>query len=342
MKILGIETSCDETSAAVVLSDGRNFEVKSNIVSSQIKIHAKYGGVVPEVAARIHVEAILPVVEAALGKDGAKKIDAVAVAAGPGLITSLLVGNEVARILSYLWKKPLIGVNHMEAHIYANWLLNQKINFPVLCLVVSGGHTELILMRGHGKYEVIGETRDDAAGECFDKTAKILGLGYPGGPAIAAEAAKFTVQSSWFIEKLPRPMMATPDFDFSFSGLKTAVLYAARDLKNKYKMEEIIPAMAYEIQEAIVDVLIAKTMKAAKKYNVKTVMLAGGVSANKRLRERFVEAMKKELPGVEWSVPPFEYCTDNAAMVAAAGYFHAAKKDFTSWQKLKVDPNWEL
>ncbi len=385
MNILGIETSCDETSAAVVESDGRNFRVLSNVVASQIKIHAKYGGVVPEVAARIHVEAILPVVEKALGPGGAKKIDAVAVASGPGLVTSLLVGNEVARILSYLWKKPLIGVNHMEAHIYANWLSSKSANkqiskseknktnslisdrlihFPALCLVVSGGHTELILMRGHGKYEIIGETRDDAAGECFDKTAKILGLGYPGGPAIAAEAEKYykVVIASEAKQShnggiaassrlggtprndiyLPRPMISTPDFDFSFSGLKTAVLYAARDLLNKYKQEEIVPAMAYEVQEAIVDVLVAKTMKAAKKYNVKTVMLAGGVSANKRLRERFSGAMEKELPGVERSIPPFEYCTDNAAMVAAAGYFHAVKKDFTSWQKLKVDPNWSL
>jgi len=342
MKILGIETSCDETSAAVVSSDGRNFEVKSNVISSQIKIHAKYGGVVPEVAARIHVEAILPVVEKALGSGGMEKIDAIAVAAGPGLITSLLVGNETARILSWFLKKPLVALNHMEAHIYANWLMNKKINFPALCLVVSGGHTELILMRGHGKYKVIGETRDDAAGECFDKTAKILGLGYPGGPAIAAAADKLKNKNEKLKIELPRPMMDSPDFDFSFSGLKTAVLYATRDLKNKYKMEEIIPAMAYEIQEAIVDVLMAKTIKAAKKYKVKTVMLAGGVSANKRLRERFSGAMKKELPGVDWNIPDFKYCTDNAAMVAAAGFFHAAKKDFTPWQKLKVDPNWEL
>jgi N6-L-threonylcarbamoyladenine synthase len=342
MRILGIETSCDETSAAVVQSDGRNFDVKSNVVSSQIKIHAKYGGVVPEVAARIHVEAILPVIEAALGPEVAEKIDAVAVAAGPGLITSLLVGNETARILAWFLKKPLVAVNHMEAHIYANWLMNKKINFPALCLVVSGGHTELILMRGHGKYEVIGETRDDAAGECFDKTAKILGLGYPGGPEISVAADKLKIENEKLKIELPRPMMDTKDFDFSFSGLKTAVLYAAQDLKNKFKMEEIIPAMAHEVQEAIVDVLIAKTMRAAKKYKVKTVMLAGGVSANKRLRERFSGAMEKELPGVEGNIPDFQFCTDNAAMVAAAGYFHAAKKDFTPWQKLKVDPNWEL
>ncbi|MBU1146543.1 tRNA (adenosine(37)-N6)-threonylcarbamoyltransferase complex transferase subunit TsaD, partial [Patescibacteria group bacterium] len=361
MLVLGIETSCDETSAAVVQSDGRNFSVLSNVVSSQIKTHAKYGGVVPEVAARIHVEAILPVIEKAFGSGGMKKIDAIAVASGPGLITSLLVGNEVARILSWFLKKPLVGLNHIEAHIYANWLMNKKMNFPALCLVVSGGHTELILMCGHGKYEVIGETRDDAAGECFDKAAKILGLGYPGGPAVAAAAENFVFAS---IAKqshkdgiaasprqggtprndirLPRPMMDSPDFDFSFSGLKTAVLYAARDLKNKYKMEKIIPAMAHEVQEAIVDVLLAKTIRAAKKYNVKTVMLAGGVSANKSLRERFVAAMEKELPSADWNIPDFKYCTDNAAMVAAAGYFHVAKKDFTPWRKLKVDPNWEL
>lgn len=342
MNILGIETSCDETSAAVVSGDGRNFKVQSNVVSSQIKIHAKYGGVVPEVAARQHVEAILPVLEEALGKGGGKKIDAIAVASGPGLITSLLVGNEAARILSWFWKKPLARVNHVEAHIYANWLANKKIEFPALCLVVSGGHTELILMRGHGKYKVIGETRDDAAGECFDKAAKILGLGYPGGPAIAAEAEKVKVSGLRFTEKLPRPMMETKDFDFSFSGLKTAVLYAVRDLKNKYEMEEIIPVMAHEVQEAIVDVLLAKTMRAAKKYGVKTVMLAGGVSANKRLRERFVVAMENEFPNTKYQIPDIKYCTDNAAMVAAAGYFHAIKKDFTSWQKLRVDPNWEL
>ncbi len=342
MKILGIETSCDETSAAVVIGDGRSFNIKSNIVSSQIKIHAKYGGVVPEVAARKHLEAILPVFQEAVGKDSWKEIDAIAIASGPGLITSLLVGNEMARILSYLSKKPLVRINHIEAHIYANWLTDEKIEFPALCLVVSGGHTALILMRGHGKYKIIGETRDDAAGECFDKAAKILGLGYPGGPAIATEAARFSVGSSCSMDKLPRPMIDSPNFDFSFSGLKTAVLYAVRDLKNKYKIEKIRPAMAYEIQEAIVDVLIAKTLRAAKKYKVKTVMLAGGVSANKRLRECFVDVMKKELPEVGWNIPPFEYCTDNAAMIAAAGYFHAIKKDFTPWQKLRVDPNWEL
>lgn len=340
MKILGIETSCDETSAAVVECDGRGFNVLSNVVSSQIKIHAKYGGVVPEVAARKHMEAILPVVEEALGLDGIEKIDAIAVASGPGLITSLLVGNETAQLFSWFFKKPLVALNHMEAHIYANWLENEKINFPALCLVVSGGHTELILMRGHGKYEMIGETRDDAAGECFDKTAKILGLGYPGGPAIAIAAAREKDEKMKI--NLPRPMIDTKDFDFSFSGLKTAVLYAARDLKNKYKMEEVIPVMAYEVQEAIVDVLIAKTIRAVKKYKVKTVMLAGGVSANKRLRERFMEAMEKDLSGVVYSIPDFKYCTDNAAMVAAAGYFRAIKKDFTSWKKLKVDPNWEL
>jgi N6-L-threonylcarbamoyladenine synthase len=342
MIILGIETSCDETSAAVLEIKNGRFLVLSNVVSSQIKIHAKYGGVVPEVAARKHVEAIFPVIEEALGPEGIKKIDAIAVAAGPGLITSLLVGNEAAQILSWFFKKPLIGVNHMEAHICANWLLNKKINFPALCLVVSGGHTELVLMSGQGEYKVIGETRDDAAGECFDKTAKILGLGYPGGPAIEAVADKLGAKSKKLKIELPRPMIDSPNFDFSFSGLKTAILYAVWDLKSKNKMEEIVPAMAYEVQEAITDALLAKTIRAAKKYKVKKVMLAGGVSANKRLRERFVTAIKKELPDAAWSIPDFKYCTDNAAMVAAAGYFHAVKKDFTPWQKLKVDPNWEL
>jgi N6-L-threonylcarbamoyladenine synthase len=311
-----------------------------------------------------------------------KDIDVVAVTAGPGLITSLLVGAETARVLSYLWQKPLVAVNHIEAHIYANWLLfsrhfeersdeesrtnvrprvrersfaslrmtERKIEFPVLCLVVSGGHTELVLMRGHGKYKVIGETRDDAAGECFDKTAKILGLGYPGGPAIAAEAAKFKISDFRFQIDLPRPMMGTKDFDFSFSGLKTAVLYGVRDFENNHPQPLLekegnrgfVPAMAYKIQEAIVDVLVAKTMRAAKKYDVKTVMLAGGVSANLCLREKFMEAMEKELPKTKYQIPDTKYCTDNAAMIAVAGYFHAIKKDFIPWQKLKVDPNWEL
>jgi N6-L-threonylcarbamoyladenine synthase len=375
MLILGIETSCDETSAAVVESRGLGFKVLSNIVSSQIKIHAKYGGVVPEVAARKHAETILPILGKALrlqvirqGKQtqsvNYKDIDVVAVTTGPGLITSLLVGAETARVLSYLWQKPLVAVNHIEAHIYANWLpselankriseleknktnsliSSQLIRFPALCLVVSGGHTELVLMRGHGKYKVIGETRDDAAGECFDKTAKILGLGYPGGPSVASAATKIKNQKSKIKNfVLPRPMIDSQDFDFSFSGLKTAVLYAVRDLDKKYSLKEIQPVMANEIQEAIVDVLVAKTMRAAKKYDVKTVMLAGGVSANLCLRKKFMEAMEKELPKTKYQIPETKYCTDNAAMIAVAGYFHAIKKDFIPWQKLKVDPNWEL
>ncbi len=353
MVILGIETSCDETSAAVLEVQESRFMVRSNIVSSQIKIHEKYGGVVPEVAARKHVETILPILGKVLGKRAKKNIDAIAVAVGPGLVTSLLVGAEIGRVLSYVLNKPLIAVNHIEAHIYANWLspiCNVKcqtpnvktIEFPVLCLVVSGGHTELVLMRDHGDYKIVGQTRDDAAGECFDKTAKILGLGYPGGPIISAEAEKFKISNSKFQVELPRPMIDSSDFDFSFAGLKTAVLYGVRDLIKSYKMEEIQPPMAHEIQEAIVDVLVAKTVKAAKKFNVKTVMLAGGVSANKHLRQQFVATTKKEMPNTKYQIPDTKYCTDNAAMIAAAGYFHAVKKDFTPWQKLKVNPNWEL
>ncbi len=391
MKILGIETSCDETSVALVearqqknretekqknksfsVSQFLSFSVLSNVVSSQIKIHAKYGGVVPEVAARAHVGKIIPIIEEAAAsalknkkmKEQKNKsssvsqllsssVDVIAVAAGPGLITSLLVGAETARVLSYVWQKPLVALNHIEAHIYANWLTpisevkSQKpkvksIEFPALCLVVSGGHTELVLMRGHGDYKVVGRTRDDAAGECFDKTAKILGLGYPGGPAVATAAARFKISDLRFRIALPRPMIDSLNFDFSFAGLKTAVLYSVRDLLKTHRLEKIVPEMAHEIQEAIVDVLVTKTIRAAKKYNVKTVMLAGGVSANKRLRERFVEAVKKELPNTKYQIPDTKYCTDNAAMIAAAGYFYAIKKDFTPWQKLKVDPNWEL
>lgn len=362
MIILGIETSCDETGVALVkvnhnfsVSQFPRFSVLSNIVSSQSKIHAKYGGVVPEVAARKHVEVILPILEQAFQQTqiSFRDIDLIAVTRGPGLVTSLLVGVETARTLAYVWEKPLVAINHIEAHIYANWLMSLRelktqnsnfktFEFPILCLVVSGGHTELVLMQEHGKYKVIGRTRDDAAGECFDKTAKILGLGYPGGPNIAKMAAKIENQKLKIKIVLPRPMIDSPNFDFSFAGLKTAVLYGVRDLLKRYSMEEIAPVIAHEIQEAIVDVLVSKAIRAAKKFGVKTVMLAGGVSANKRLRKQFVAVSKKELPDVKYRMPDSKYCTDNAAMIAVAGFFHALRKDFTPWQKLKVDPNWEL
>jgi len=404
MIILGIETSCDETAAAVIKAEGagmhKNISVLANIVSSQINLHKKYGGVVPEVAAREHVLNILPVVNEALKKAGikrenlfltkphpnplpcrqasllikergykkeeaGKKIDLIAVTTGPGLITSLLVGTETAKTLSYVWKIPAIGINHIEGHIYANFIApltrrDSGVQFPIIILTVSGGHTMLILMKGHGQYEILGETRDDAAGEAFDKAAKILGIGYPGGPIISKYAGKFIkskinppvggqkskkIPPSPFIKGgLPRPMIDSPNYDFSFSGLKTALLYQVQ--KDK-KWRGKIPEYCHEFQQAVIDVLIKKTIKAAKKLGVKTIMLSGGVAANIELRKQFKIPVKKELADTIFFVPELKYTTDNAAMIAAAGYFRAINnpkilKDKNSWQKLKVDCNLEL
>jgi len=362
MIILGIETSCDETAASLVRGTGSKVKVLSNVVSSQIEIHKKYGGVVPEVAAREHVLNILPVVNEALKKAGIKsplppllkgvnKVDAIAVTTGPGLITSLLVGVETAKTLAYAWGVPVIAVNHIEGHIYANWLepicnvkckmsnVKNKIKFPALVLTVSGGHTMLILMTGHGKYKLLGETRDDAAGEAFDKAAQLLNLGYPGGPAVAACASKLKIESEKLKIKLPRPMLNSGDFDFSFSGLKTALLYEIQKDKN-YKKK--ISEYAYEFQKAVAEVLVHKTIKAALKYNCKNIMLSGGVAANIELRNQLKEAVKNKLNGAKLIIPEFKYCTDNAAMIATAGYFSAKRKKFTPWQKLKADSNQEL
>jgi len=346
MIILGIETSCDETAVAVVRGNGDKVEILSNVVASQIEIHKKYGGVVPEVAAREHVLNILPVVNEALEKagikiplapfdKGGKKIDAIAVTVGPGLVTSLLVGVETAKTLAYVWRVPAVAVNHIEGHIYANFI-NNKPKFPAIILTVSGGHTMLILMTGHGKYKVLGETRDDAAGEAFDKAAQLLGLGYPGGPVIAAAAAKFSKKSKIV---LPRPMLNDKNFDFSFSGLKTAMLYA---IQKDRSWKKRIPQYAYEFQQAVVEVLVHKTIKAALKYNCKNIMLSGGVAANTELRGQLENAVKNKLSGATLSIPELKYCTDNAAMVAAAGYFHAKRKNYTAWRKLKTDANLEL
>ncbi len=380
MKILGIETSCDETAAAVVEGRSDKIVVLSNIVSSQIEIHKKYGGVVPEVAAREHVLNMLPVVNEALEKaeispesfikGGKKNIDAIAVNVGPGLITSLLVGTETAKTLAYSWNIPIIAMNHIESHIYANWLrpisevksqkskVKSHVKFPAIILTVSGGHTMLVLMKDFGKFKTIGETRDDAAGEAFDKAAQLMGVGYPGGPVIAKVASqwklqitnynnqkKSKIQNSNFIIgiNLPRPMINDKSYDFSFSGLKTALLYA---IKKDLYWKKRIPEYANEFQQAIVDVLVAKTIRAAKEFKVKTVMLSGGVSANKELRKQMEQAVKNKLDKVEFSIPELKYCTDNAAMTAVAGYFRASvsrrKKKFTPWQKIKVDCNLEL
>lgn len=313
MRILGIETSCDETAAAVV-KDGT--KILSNVMTSSVELHQKTGGIIPEVAAREQVRCIIPVIEEAL----TSKIDVIAVTIGPGLIGSLLVGVETAKTLAYVWKKPIVPVNHLQAHLYANWLEDKKPRFPTIGLVVSGGHTDLVLMKNHGKLKWLGGTRDDAAGECFDKTARLLGLSYPGGPAIEKTAQKGNSQAF----DLPRPMIKQKNFDFSFAGLKTAVSRVTKEQKTKIKKEDL----AASIQQAIVDVLVEKTVRAAEKYKVKSVLLAGGVAANKKLREK----MKLE---INLFVPPPKLCTDNATYIAACAYFNYQP---ISWQKIKANP----
>ncbi len=341
MIILGIETSCDETSASLIDFTEKKRLILSNIVSSQIDIHKEYGGVVPEIAAREHVKNINVVLSACLeeAKIKPEKIDLIAVTSGPGLITSLIIGVETAKALSLAWKKPLLAVNHMYAHLAANFL-NPKITFPAIALIVSGGHTELILLKNHSSMKKIGQTVDDAAGEAFDKVAKLLGLGYPGGPIVSKEALNFDSSNPQSIT-LPRPMIDSHNFNFSFSGLKTAVLYKV----NKMKSEEIkkkTSEICFEFQEAAVEVLTHKTIKAAKQFQAKTVLLAGGVAANRRLRSELENKAKEN--GLNFLVPEFQYCTDNAAMIAIAGYYLSKNKKvkLDNWKKFKADPGWEL
>lgn len=342
MRILGIETSCDETAVALLSVTGSlkapKLKVLKNLVSSQIKIHRKTGGVVPEVAARQHAEIIVPLMKRALGQTVP---DVIAATSGPGLITALRTGLDAARIFSIVKNIPIVGVNHLEGHIYANWLGHETrsakhATFPALCLIVSGGHTELVLMKDHGKYKKLGATRDDAAGEAFDKTAKLLGLPYPGGP----EVARLASGANPFAYSFPRPMMQDDTLDFSFSGLKTAVRTFAHT-KGKMTRKEIKDTCA-GVEAAIVDVLVAKTIRAAKQYKVKSVILAGGVSANLKLRETLGAALRAERIKASYHIPPLEYTGDNAAMIAAAGFFHATRKDFSNPLKLEATSNWEL
>ena len=307
MLILGIETSCDETAAAIV-EDGT--KIISNVVASSQAMHAKYGGIIPDQAAREQVKAIIPVIKEAL----VTKIDAIAVTVGPGLIGSLLVGVETAKTLAFVWNKPIVPVNHLIGHIYGNWLDGKTPKFPALVLLVSGGHTELILMKNHGQFKLLGSTRDDAAGECFDKCARILNLGYPGGPAIEQNAKLGS------IAPLPRPMINDKSFDFSFSGLKTAVL--VRKNENPHYR-------AYELQEAITDVLVKKTLAAAEKFDPKSILLCGGVAANKRLRQKIPQAI----------APPIALCPDNAAYIASAAFFNYHP---VPWEKVNADAGLEV
>jgi N6-L-threonylcarbamoyladenine synthase len=348
MKILGIESSCDDTSAALLECSKSGCFVLRESTASQIAIHKKYGGVVPEIAGRMHAEKIIPLIENVL--DG-KKPDAIAVASGPGLITGLIVGVEAARTLSATWKIPVIQVNHMSGHIHSVEVKSQKskvksIAYPALALIVSGGHTEIQLIKKSGQYKLIGATRDDAAGECFDKTAKMLGLPYPGGPQISKLALKGKTDAI----KFPRPMLDSDNFDFSFAGLKTSALYWLRDNKlvipSGAKRSRGIPSATINdfcasFEQAIADTLVGKMTRAIKKFKPKTVILCGGVSANKKLRETLAAAVAK-FSKTKFLVPENKYCMDNAAMIAVAGFKKTQKKEYTDWCKIQADPNWEL
>ncbi len=398
MIILGIETSCDDTCAAIVKATGRKtprFEILSSIRSSQADIHREFGGVVPYLAARAHVENMNPVLKGAFQdagyaiKDGKKIINLIAVTSHPGLIPCLLIGTSTAQTLAWRWSKPIIGVNHLDGHIYANWVnpigVNpkseirnpkpqhykssgfkygarqvQNIKFPAICLVVSGGHTQLVLMRGHGDFKIIGETRDDAAGEAFDKVAKLLGLPFPGGPPIerlAQSARNIAEQTQNNAEKiprpsafsqrksarelqLPRPMIGSKDYDFSFSGLKTAVLYLVQKEFTSHRKLLIsdlqLAALCAEFQQAIIDVLIAKTIRAAKQYNAGTVILGGGVAANRELRKQLGKAVKRQLPATDYRLPTTALAVDNAVMIAIAGYFDYLGGKSKTWKDIKA------
>jgi len=344
MRILGIETSCDETAAAIVENGTK---IITNVVSSSTKLHEKTGGIIPEVAAREQIKCIIPVINETMkqwGNGAMERIDAIAVTIGPGLIGSLLVGVETAKTIAYVTGKPIIPVNHIFAHFYANWLNKKLPQFPAVALVVSGGHTELFLIASHNKFKWLGGTRDDAAGEAFDKTARLLDLGYPGGPAIAAAAAKFRIKN---LElrfknkiKLPRPMIEEDNLEFSFSGLKTAVLREVNKLKNNKQFNRLtIQQLAYEVQESITDVLVDKTLKAAKIYHVKSILLGGGVAANLRLKEKF--SILNPPAGGRFSIhiPPPPLCTDNAAYIASYAYFHNQP---IPWQNIQAKPDLEV
>jgi N6-L-threonylcarbamoyladenine synthase len=359
MNILAIETSCDETSCAIV-KNGR--KIISNIISSSQVLHQKSGGIIPENAAREQVKYIIPVIKEALEeyaskenldskkfvKSGQELINFIkenfsylAVTVGPGLIGSLLVGVETAKTISAVTMLPLIPVNHIFAHIYANWLENPTVpEFPAIALVVSGGHTELYFFKNHGSLKWLGGTRDDAAGEAFDKTARLLNLGYPGGPAIAKEAEKYNYQKQLIQFNLPRPMIDSDNYEFSFSGLKTAILREVICLKNKHELDKKnIAALSFEIQEAITDVLITKTLKAANVYQAKSILLGGGVAANYRLMEKFNNSVNKFGQKIKLFIPPPKLCTDNAAYIASYAYFNPSPKDL---KNIKALPNLEV
>jgi len=423
MNILAIETSCDETSVAILKAKGGlknpSFDVLSNIVLSQVKLHAEWGGVVPNLAKREHQANLIPVLKKALEKSGfynsklqseikkekeikiilnrepelleqflkfiptikPPKIDAIAVTIGPGLEPALWVGINFAKALSFIWDKPIVAVNHMEGHLAAVLLQNggifnfqfsifkqiqkpkfknkKQIQFPAIALLVSGGHTELVLIKNWGDYKIIGETRDDAVGECFDKCARMLSLPYPGGPQIARQAENYKkypltfrmggwtrreMEKEAFNLKLPRPMIDSKDYDFSFSGLKTAVLYMLKDMKERHvNIGDFTPMICNEIQQSAVDVLVLKTIKAAKEFGAKSIIIGGGVAANKELRARMKKAVAREFAKTTTLyLPSAKLTTDNAAMIGAAGDPHAVNGDFIKPEKMTAKGNLSL
>ena len=420
MIILSIETSCDETSIAIIKGKGGlknpSFEILSNVVLSQIKLHANWGGVVPMMAKREHSKNLIAILEKSLRKSSflisksefliskqiqnsklriinkilerepellerflkfipiikPPKIDAIAVTVGPGLEPALWVGINFAKALAFVWNKPIVAVNHMEGHIVASRLTttsykvksgkSKVVEFPAIALLVSGGHTELVLIKKWGDYKIIGQTRDDAAGECFDKTARMLELPYPGGPQISKQAeifkkypltfrmggwARREMEKEAFNIKLPRPMIDSKDYDFSFSGLKTATLYMLRDMKERHiNIGDFTPMICNEIQQAIIDVLIAKTMKASKEFGAKSIILGGGVAANKELRAQINKAVGMSRRDLDIRgqttalyLPSAKLTTDNAAMIGAAGYLRVADGDFAKPEKLQAKGN---
>lgn len=319
--ILGIETSCDETAASIV-KNGR--DILSNVINSQVNIHQQFGGVVPEVASRKHIENIALVVDTAFREAGLgySDIDAVAVTNQPGLIGALLVGLSFAKGFAWALERPLLAVNHLHGHIYANMLEHQDISFPAVCLVVSGGHTSLLYMKDISNYEVIGQTRDDAAGEAFDKVARFLGLGYPGGPAIQKAASLGKAGKM----KLPRVFLDKNDFEFSFSGLKTAAMNMWKKMEKSGEME--VFDLAAEFQQALVEVLVEKSLIAARKYGVNSILVAGGVAANQHLRLLMME--KAEQENIRVFYPSLTLCTDNAAMIAGIAFQQYVNKSYAS------------
>ena len=333
VKILAIESSCDETAAAVVVN-GR--EVRSNVISSQIALHTLYGGVVPEIASRKHIEKINQVITQALedADPTLEEIDAIGVTSGPGLVGALLVGVAEAKAIAYAAKKPLVGVHHIEGHICANYIENKELEPPFLCLVASGGHTHLVKVADYGKYEIIGRTRDDAAGEAFDKVARAIGLGYPGGPKIEKKAKEGNDKAILF----PKAKVAENPYDFSFSGLKSAVLNYINGCK--MKRQEINEAdIAASFQKAVIDVLVEHAVHAAKEYRIDKFAIAGGVASNQTLREAMEKACKER--GIQFYHPSPIFCTDNAAMIGSAAYYEYLQGRRDGWD-LNAVPNLKL